>query len=714
MKQVEQNYRTGALRVVEAPAPLAPAGGVLVSTAVSLISAGTEKQIIDLAKASLAGKAIARPDLVRRTLTKMGQEGVVPTVRKVFAKLDTPIPLGYSLAGRVLEAGPHAGGFAPGDRVACAGAAIANHAELNAVPKNLCVRIPEGVSDEDASFVTIGAIALQGVRVAQPTLGERVVVSGLGLIGQLTVQLLKANGCRVLGFDPNPARAALALSMGADVAVSSGLAEAAAAFTEGYGADAVIVTASTKSSDPLNAAAEISRMKGRVVLVGLTGMSLDREPFYKRELDLRLSMSYGPGRYDPAYEQQGQDYPLPFVRWTEARNMQAFLELVAAGRVTPAKLVTHRFAIADAERAYGLLETDEPYLAILLTYPEVPPGPAAPVTRSVSVRPAGKGGIGVGFIGFGNYARAMLAPAVKRAGGRLTSVVTATGLSAVNGAERYGFANAATDPNTVIGDPDTEVVFIATRHATHAALTIAALKAGKHVFCEKPLAMTPEELEAVMQAADAGPGLLTVGFNRRFAPMLIEARKALAAAPGPKLMSYRINAGRAPTDSWLQGAEGGGRIIGEACHFVDALASLCGAPPVHVQAVAAGGLADAVSVLIGFADGSTGSVLYSSLGDSAIPKEYLEVFAEGRVAQLDDFRRLTLAAGGHARTTKSSAQDKGQAGLVSAFLQAVKTGGPAPIPCADLRAVTGATFAIEAALRTGGVALSAPSAAASV
>ncbi len=326
MKQVEQSYRTGVLRVVDVPVPLPGRGKNLVATTISLISAGTEKQIMDLAKSSLAGKAAARPDLVRKTLQKVKNEGLIPTAQKVFAKLDTPIPLGYSLAGRVVAAGGDAGGFAEGDRIACAGASVANHAEYNAVPKNLSVRIPEGVSDEDASFVTLGAIALQGVRIAQPTLGERVVVMGLGLIGQITVQLLKANGCRVIGFDPNPARAALALEMGADMAVSAALPEAVSGFTEGHGADAVIVTASSKSSDPANQAAEISRMKGRVVIVGLVGMALDREPFYKRELDLRLSMSYGPGRYDPAYEQDGHDYPLPFVRWTEQRNMQAFLD----------------------------------------------------------------------------------------------------------------------------------------------------------------------------------------------------------------------------------------------------------------------------------------------------------------------------------------------------------------------------------------------------
>ena len=385
------------MRVIEAPAPRPDRGSALVRTGASLISAGTEKQIIELARASIAGKALTRPDLVRQTLRKVKSEGLVPVARKVLAKLDTPISLGYSLAGQVVEAGEQAG-VAVGERVACAGAGIANHAEYNVVPANLMVRIPDTVSDEAASFVTVGAIALQGVRVANPTLGERVVVSGLGLIGLLTVQLLKANGCRVLAFDPNPARVTMARDLGADVAVGDGLAAATAAFTAGHGADAVIVTASTKSSDPLNQAAEISRMKGRVVVVGMVGMTIDRDPFYRRELDLRFAMSYGPGRYDPAYEQEGRDYPFAFVRWTEQRNLEAFLELVAAGRVTPERLITHRFPIADAESAYNLLDGDEPYLAILLTYPDSSePLPVVTLAENRG-RPKGEG---VAFIGAG-------------------------------------------------------------------------------------------------------------------------------------------------------------------------------------------------------------------------------------------------------------------------------------------------------------------------
>ena len=534
MKQVQQNYRSGELKVADVPAPRAPSGGVLVATRVSLISSGTEKQLMELAKASLAGKAMARPDLVRQVIRKARQDGLRTTAQKVFAKLDTPIPLGYSLAGEVLEVGARAPGYQVGDRVACAGAGLANHAEVNAVPKNLAVRIPDGVSDADASFVTLGAIALQGVRQAEPTLGERVVVMGLGLIGLLTVQLLKANGCRVLGFDPNGERAALAKDLGADVVVSGDLVQSVQEFTGGVGADAVVLTASTKSNEPINQAAEISRLKGRIVVVGLVGMTIDREPFYKRELDLRLSMSYGPGRHDPDYEQAGHDYPIAYVRWTEQRNMQAFLELVGEGKVTPAKLVTHSFLLADAERAYELMERGEPHLAMLLTIPE---GQPAPLERAVNraAKPAGAGSnnVGVGFVGLGNYAKGVLLPIVRKAKDvRLTGVATSTGISAGSAGDKYGFGTIATDPSAVIEADETDTVFIATRHDTHAELAAAALAAGKNVFCEKPLALNYEQLDGVMAVAANAPGILTVGLNRRFAPMITAAKEALGSRTG--------------------------------------------------------------------------------------------------------------------------------------------------------------------------------------
>jgi polar amino acid transport system substrate-binding protein len=700
VKQIEQNYRTGELKVAEVPAPRASEGGVLVATRVSLISSGTEKQLIDLAKASLAGKALARPDLVRRVVRNMQRDGLKPTIEKVFAKLDTPIPLGYSLAGEVIEVGRRVSGYAVGDRVACAGAGLANHAEFNAVPMNLTAAIPLGVDDEDASFVTLGAIALQGVRLAAPTIGERVLVMGLGLLGLLTVQLLKANGCRVLGYDPNTARVKLAQELGADAAVCDGLREAAGGFTGGYGADAVIVTASSKSNEPINLAAEVSRLKGRIVVVGMVGMTIDREPFYKRELELKLSLSYGPGRHDPAYEQSGVDYPLSYVRWTEQRNMEAFLALVAEGKVTPKRLVTHRFAIAEAEKAYALMESGAPHLAILIAYPEAA---GRSLERRIHLAPVPRrgDGNGVAFVGFGNYAKGVLLPALREAGGAsLTAVVTATGISAAHAAKKHGFAVAATDSSAALDDADTDTIFIATRHDTHARLTAAALRAGKNVFCEKPLAIDAPGLADTIAAAEFAPGVLAVGFNRRFAPLLRKAKHALESRTGPLVMLYRVNAGAIPGDSWIQREEGAGRIIGEVCHFIDALTYLSASLPIEAQAIAARDHADAVSILIRFADGSTGSIVYSSLGDPSVSKEYIEVFADGVVIQLDDFRRLTVTRNGKSAVSKS-AQDKGQQALVAAFLDATRGKGQAPIPLPQLVAVSEATFAIEASLRSG-------------
>ena len=702
MKQVQQNYRTGQLKIADVPAPGVGPGGLLVATRVSLISSGTEKQLTDLARSSLAGKAMARPDLVRRVLRNVGRDGLRPTMEKVFSKLDTPIPLGYSIAGTVIEAGREVTGFAAGDRVASAGAAIANHAEINAVPRNLAIRIPDGVSDEDASFVTLGAIALQGLRQAAPTLGETFVVIGLGLIGLLTVQLLKANGCRVIGFDPNRERTALAITLGADLAISDDLHVAVISFTGGVGADGVMVTASTKSSEPANAAAEVSRLKGRVVIVGLVGMSLDREAFYKRELDLRLSMSYGPGRHDPAYEIDGHDYPLPFVRWTENRNMSAFLALVAAGKVTPAKLVTHRFTLAAAMDAYAIMARGEPHLAMLLSCDGAQ---AIKVSRTVgrAALRSSQGAPRVAFIGFGNYARGVLVPALKKAGdATLATVVTATGLSAAHAGEKHGFATVSTDAASVLADAEIDAVFVVTRHDTHASLVASALAAGKHVFCEKPLAVDDAGLAQVCDAAQDSNTQLLVGFNRRFSPMLVEARAALHPRVGPLVMLYRVNAGTISGDSWIHREEGGGRIIGEICHFIDAMVFMSGAHPIEVSAQSARGHADAVSILIRLSDGSTGTIVYSSLGDPTVPKEHVEVFAAGCVVQIDDFRVLRVTRGGKVQTRKG-AQDKGQVAMMRAFLAAMRAGGPSPIPLLDLRAVTETTFAIEDALRTGAV-----------
>ena len=631
MKQITQHYRTGKLDLKNLPAPACRSGGVVIATKASLVSAGTEKMLMDLAKANLAGKAMARPDLVRQVVDKAKREGIANTIETVRSKLDNPASLGYSCAGRVVEVGGGVKDMTIGERVACAGAGYANHAEYNYVPKNLCVPIPDAVDDEDAAFVTVGAIALQGVRQVEPTLGERVVVMGLGLLGQLTVQLLKANGCKVLGYDPVASKCDLARSLGADAACSSGLIEATETFSEGFGADAVIVTASTKSDEPVNTAATIARMKGRVVLVGMVGMNVQRDQYYRKELDLKLSMSYGPGRYDPAYEEGGQDYPFAYVRWTEHRNMQAFLELVADGHVTPKALVTHRYDIDDAEQAYALMSSDEPYLGILITYATEA---MAARTRHIMIgsgRSKTTGSSpGTGFIGAGNFAKSVLLPNLKKTTlGHFTGVATATGLSCNHVAEKFGFDYATTDYREILGDPATGTVFVATRHDMHALIVCEALQAGKNVFVEKPLAVDREQLNAVIAAAESCDGHLTVGFNRRFSPMMRQAKAALASRSAPLVMIYRVNAGSVPADSWLQGDEGGGRIVGEVCHFIDTLQYLADADPTAVQAVTAADHPDALSIQLTFSDGSIGTIVYTSLGDRRVSERVHRDFRNG-------------------------------------------------------------------------------------
>lgn len=705
MKQISQHYRTGELALIDVPAPACREGGVVLATGASLISAGTEKLLMDLAKASLVGKAVARPDLVQKVLTKARQEGVVNTLRKVQSKLDTPIPLGYSCAGKVLEVGRQGGPFAVGDRVACGGAGYANHAQVNYVPRNLCVPIPDGVSDCDAAFVTVGAIALQGVRQAGVTLGERVVVIGLGLIGLLTVQILLASGCRVIGHDLDPSRVALAQQLGAEASTrdSDELLARTLSLTGGHGADAVIVSASTKGHGPVQLAASLARMKGRVVVVGMVGMNLPRDPFYRKELELRLSMSYGPGRYDPAYEEAGQDYPYAHVRWTEQRNMAAFVELIARGSVTPKALVTHTIAFTEATSAYALLASETPTLGIVLTYPNQPGAGDLEQARTIELETPVPvpDGMGVGFLGAGNFARSVLLPAFeKHPATRFTGVVTATGMSAEGTAKRFGFAYASTRKDWILDDPNTHVAVIATRHNHHAELAIAALQAGKQVFVEKPLALNAEQLRAVAKVARATGGRLMVGYNRRFSP-LVKIICSEVEGRGPLMLNYRVNAGTVPADSWLHSSEGGGRIVGEACHFIDTLAAITGEVPTRVMAVAAGGQLDSVNIQLTFSGGSVATLTYSAEGDASLAKERLEVFGRGVAAVLDDYREVCVYKKGRRQRTRLRNQDKGFTGEVAAFLDAVKTGGAMPIGLDSLLRTTQATLAVHRSLATG-------------
>ena len=705
--------------LAETPVPACPDGGVLVRTRCSVVSSGTERQVLELARRSLPGKAAARPDLVRQVLRKVRVEGLAPTLEKVRARLDEPLALGYSAAGEVVEARGDANGLRPGDRVAVAGAGYATHGEFNAVPRNLCARIPAGVSDLDAAFANLGAIALQGVRQAEPRIGERVAVIGLGLIGLLTAEILRANGCAVLGSDPDGERVALARRLGVDVAVRDDAAAACDAFTAGRGADAVLITAATPSSEPLESAAAMARPRGRVVAVGMVGLQVPRDVFYRKELELRLSTSSGPGRHDPAYEEAGRDYPFAHVRFTEQRNLESFLYLVGQGKVTPSALVTHRLALDDALDAYALLAGKLPassplprrHLGIVLEYPE-----DAPRTRTVRLEESGgepaaarAGELGVGVIGAGRFARAVLLPhLVKQPGVRLRYVCTRSGRGARDAARRFGGAAATTDPQQVLDDPAVTAVVVATRHASHAGLAAAALRAGKHVFVEKPLCIAEAELDEIERAlgdarAAGGDPCLTVGFNRRFSPHAAAIRAAFAGreeSGAPMVVSYRVNAGAVEAGSWLADPLEGGRLVGEGVHFVDFASALVAAEPVAVTAAGLGDDApdDSVVVTVRYACGSLATIQYVAGGHPGLPKERCEVFSGGRTAVLDDFRTTRFRGGG--RTVRGR-QTKGFAETLGAFVTACRDGGPWPIPWSSLAATHRVAFAAQRSLETG-------------
>ena len=707
MKQVLQNLKNGSTEVAEVPAPRAGRGQLLMRTMRTLVSAGTERMMVDFGKASLIDKARQQPDKVRMVLDKVGTDGLMPTIAAVRNKLDQPLAMGYCNVGEVVEVGAGVTGYAVGDRVASNG----KHAELVAVPINLCAKVPDAVPDEAAAFTVLGAIALQGIRLAQPTLGETVVVTGLGLIGLVTVQLLRAHGCRVLGLDFDADKLALARRFGAEVVdLKSGADPVAAAleYSRGRGVDAVIVTASTKSSEPMHQAALMCRKRGRIVLVGVTGLELSRADFFEKELSFQVSCSYGPGRYDPNYEDKGQDYPLGFVRWTEQRNFEAVLDMLAEGRLDVAPLVSHRFDIAEAERAYAVVGGSEPSLGIVLRFAD--PGTEAttpvrtvPLVLAAAAMGAKVGGTpAVSVIGAGNYAGAVLIPAFKATGARLARIASAGGASSVHLGRKFGFAEATTDTAALLTDPGTDAVVISTRHDTHADYVLRALAAGKHVFVEKPLALTLGEIDHIETAALAAPKqLLMVGFNRRFAPQVVKARQLLAGAPGPKALVMTVNAGAIPASHWTQDRTiGGGRLVGEGCHFVDLLRHLVGAPIESFQVAHMDrATPDTASVTLRFADGSLGTLLYLTNGSKAYPKERLEVFAAGRVLQLDNFRRLTGFGWPGFSKMNLWRQDKGQTACAQAFIDAVRRGSPSPIPLDELIEVGRVSIEIEEALR---------------
>jgi len=711
MKQVIQNFKTGDLFVDEVPPPSLAGGMVLVANRYSLISAGTERSTVKVAKAGLLGKARQRPDLVAQVLQNIKKEGLKATLEKVKTKLDTLKALGYSTAGEVIAYMDDDHSFRPGDRVACAGQDYASHAEIVSVPRNLVARIPDNVSFEEASFTTLGAIALQGVRQADPRLGEKVAVIGLGLLGQITCQLLKAAGCRVAGIDISEKLLELARELGADAALHRNDTDLTArlnAFTQGHGFDSIIITAAADSNDPIELAGEIARKKGRVVVVGAVRMEVPRDPhYYRKELDLRMSCSYGPGRYDPSYEEHGQDYPYGYVRWTEQRNMEAFLDLIAQGKVNVKRLISHVFDIENAAAAYDIVlgKVKEPHSGILLKYT---PGdqPHKSIIRLSSGAAAGTGGIHVGVIGAGSFAQNYLIPYMRSWGAHLTTVVTSRGITAKNVAGKFSFANASSDSQDIFSDRQINTIFIATPHNTHAEYVEKALQAGKSVFVEKPLALNAGELEAITQQMEQHGGRLMVGFNRRFSPVANALKSAFGRPAQPLVINYRVNAGFIPKEHWIQDpVTGGGRIVGEACHFIDLMQYFTGSLPIKVYASCINGdndklpNEDNVCIIIHFSDGSIGSLTYVASGDKSLPKERVEIFGDGKVGIIDDFKKGELHQNNKVKTL--NLQGKGHKEEVQAFLQAVSTGGPMPVDFESIRQTTAATFKILDSLRTG-------------
>jgi predicted dehydrogenase/threonine dehydrogenase-like Zn-dependent dehydrogenase len=710
VKQLLQDLRTGKVEMAEVPRPLVRAGHLLIATERSLISTGTERMLVEFGKAGWIDKARQQPDKVRQVLQKIRTDGVLPTAEAVMAKLDRPLPLGYCNCGKVLDVGEGVTGFAPGDRVVSNG----SHAEVVCVPVNLCAKVPEGVSDEAAAFTVLSAVALQGIRLASPTLGETFAVIGMGLIGLITAQLLRANGCRVIGIDIDSSREEKARLCGASVFVNSSLEDpvaAAMAATDGRGVDGVLITAATKSNEPVSQAAKMCRKRGRIVLVGVSGLDLSRADFYEKELSFQVSCSYGPGRYDPTYEEKGQDYPLGFVRWTEQRNFEAVLNLMASGRLDVRPLIGKTVALEKAPVVYENLSGEGLGLGILIEYPGAPNlEPVSVDSRRIRlpqsalpVSPAGK--VSVGFVGAGNFASSVLIPAFREAGARLVSIASERGVTAAHAAGKFGFESATADFEAVVSDPKVNTVVIATRHDAHAGMTAAVLRAGKHVFVEKPLALNEAQLEEVIRAYEEasakGPLHLMVGFNRRFAPHAVKIQSLLAGAIDPKVFVMTVNAGAIPASHWTQDPEvGGGRIIGEGCHFVDLLRFLAGSPITDVQARSVGGSPsdgtrdDKATITLSFADGSIGTIHYLANGDKSFPKERLEVFCGGRILVLDNFHRLTGYGWKGFRGEKLWRQDKGHAAEAAAFVSAVEKGGPSPVPFEELIEVTRTTFEI--------------------
>ncbi len=704
MKQILQSLKNGETEVAEVPCPLVNRGQLLIRTSRSLVSAGTERMLVEFGKANLLQKARQQPDKVKQVVQKVRTDGLLATLDTVRAKFDEPMPLGYCNVGVVLEIGQGVNAIIPGDRVVSNG----SHAEMVVVPELLCAKIPNCVSVEHAAFTVLASIGLQGMRLAQPTLGETFVVYGLGLIGLVTVQLLRANGCNVIGIDISEERLKLAESFGARTIHGSAGGDpvtTVSSWTNACGADAVLITASAKTDEIVHQAAAMCRKRGRIVLIGVVGLNLRRSDFYEKELTFQVSCSYGPGRYDEKYEQGGQDYPFGYVRWTEQRNFEAVLDMMASGRLNVDPLITHRFAIDDAPQAYAAIQNDRTALGVILEYPR-----EADVARSIAIptsRSATAGAAGVGLIGAGNFAKVTLSPALAKTTARLVAVADLLGNAAQHLAKKFGFSQAVTDYHMLLENPEIAAILIAVGHNLHARFVCEALAAGKHVFVEKPLAMNVDEVAAIVAAARTAPDRhIMVGFNRRFSPHMVKIKQLLAGRGEPLAMNFVGNAGFIPPEVWVHDpVRGGGRIVGEACHFIDLMVFLTGS---KVRSVAAHqmerGVAtreDKMSISLGFEDGSVGTVNYFANGSKAYPKEAMEIFSDQRVVRMENFRRTTAFGFKGFKKLKTMRQDKGHTAQFAAFVDRVRDGGAPLIPLDELVNVTLASFAAMTAAAEG-------------
>jgi predicted dehydrogenase/threonine dehydrogenase-like Zn-dependent dehydrogenase len=701
MKQIIQDLKYGNTLLEEVPAPIVKAGQVLIQTTRSLVSLGTERMLVEFGKANFLQKARQQPDKVIEVINKVKTDGLQPTINAVFNKLDQPLPLGYCNVGKVIALGKGVEDFTVGDRVASNG----NHAEYVSVPKNLVAKIPDGVSDEEASFTVIGAIALQGIRLANPTFGESVVVVGLGLIGLITAQLLKANGCRVIGFDFDSSKVALAASFGiAAVNLKEGIDQVSYVkeFTNGVGADGVIITASNKSNEIISQSAKMSRKKGRIILVGVVGLDISRADFFEKELTFQVSCSYGPGRYDETYEQKGQDYPLPYVRWTEKRNFEAVLQAIASKAIKVVPLITELVPLNQYQQIYGDMNGSKS-IASILVYPEKSGEPQRSVSIASHPFKPRKGTVGI--IGAGNFTSAMILPSLKKTPANLKFISSSAGLSGTTLAKKFGVGQSTTDNNLILNDSEVDLVIVTTRHNAHARMVIDTLKSGKHVFVEKPLALCQEELDGIVEAYVESGKTVSVGFNRRFAPLAIQMKRALGSGNTPMNIIATVNAGYIPKNVWVHDLEvGGGRILGEACHFIDLISFLAGS---KVKAVCMSSMGvnpeentDNATILLKYENGTNGVINYFANGSKAYSKERVEVYHQERTLIMDNWRKLK-GFGFKNFTSASSSQDKGHQNQFNLLIESVQKGGTAIIPMNELLNTTKASFAAIESLKTG-------------